>query len=132
MMPFVHGYGVFAWREAFTRTGWHWIELHIILGMLAIGSTLTRPPAFGLTSILTPSHEQGETNAVAQSASSRARITRPIFDARLSDYAPAIPYLSCSAVCLIAACITWQRLCKPEHLILPGSAESASSGQAGI
>ncbi len=127
LMPFVHGYGAFAWRESFTRTGWHWIELLIILGILAIGSSLTRPPVFGLISILTPSHEQGAVIGVAQSAGSLARIAGPIFAAGLFDYSPVIPYLICSGVCLVAGFITWQRLGKPEHLILPGDAENASS-----
>src|SRR5207249_9420436 len=118
-LPFVHGATPLSWSVLVHREGWPWIDLFLLLALLAIGSGLTRPPVFGLISILTPANEQGATIGVAQSAGSLARIAGPIFAASLFDYSPAIPYLSCSAVCLIAACITWQRLCKPEHLILP-------------
>ena len=88
----------------------NWPDLLLALALLAIGSSLTRPPVFGLISILTPAHEQGATIGVAQSAGSLARIVGPIFAATLFDWQPAIPYLACSLVCLIAGAITWQRL----------------------
>ena len=81
-----------------------------MLGLLAIGSSLTRPPIFGLISLLTPTHEQGATIGVAQSARSLARIVGPVFAATLFDLEPALPYLACSLVCLIAGAIAWQKL----------------------
>jgi MFS transporter, DHA1 family, tetracycline resistance protein len=58
-----------------------WLNLLLVLALLSIGSSLTRPPVFGLISILTPAHEQGATIGVAQSAGSLARIAGPIFAA---------------------------------------------------
>jgi MFS family permease len=88
----------------------NWIDLLLALAVLAIGSSLTRPPVFGLISILTPAHEQGATIGVAQSAGSLARIVGPIFAATLFDWKPALPYLACSLVCVIAGALTWQKL----------------------
>ena len=87
-----------------------WLLLLLALAVLSIGSSLTRPPVFGLISILTPTHEQGATIGVAQSAGSLARIAGPIFAATLFAWKPAVPYLACGAVCVIAGGITWQRL----------------------
>jgi len=95
ILPFIHG---------------NWIDLLVALALLAIGSSLTRPPVFGLISILTPANEQGATIGVAQSVGSLARIFGPIFAATLFDWRPALPYLACSVVCLIAGAITWQKL----------------------
>lgn len=99
-LPFIHGPGAASW-----------ILLLLVLAVLAIGSSLTRPPVFGLISILTPAHEQGETIGVAQSAGSLARILAPIFAASLLVHHPAIPYLICSAISLVTAFVVIQRLC---------------------
>jgi MFS family permease len=88
----------------------NWGDLLLALALLSVGSSLTRPPVFGLISILTPAHEQGATIGVAQSAGSLARIVGPIFAATLFDWKPALPYLACSIICAIAGAITWQRL----------------------
>ena len=73
---------------------------------------MTRPPVFGLISILTPAHEQGATIGVAQSAGSLARILGPIFATTLLDYHPAMPYLICSGVSLFTALLVVQKLCR--------------------
>src|SRR5204863_818879 len=88
----------------------NWPELLIVLAVLAIGSSLTRPPVFGLISILTPAHEQGATIGVAQGAGSLARIVGPIFAATLFDKHPAMPYLICAALSLCTGIIAWQFL----------------------
>ncbi|MBU6398731.1 MAG: MFS transporter, partial [Verrucomicrobia bacterium] len=72
------------------------------LALLSAGSAVARPPIFGLISMLTSAHEQGETIGVAQSAGSLARIIGPIFSASLFDFKPAVPYLICAAVSLVA------------------------------
>ena len=89
-----------------------WLNLLLALGLLAIGSSLTRPPVFGLISMLTPAHEQGATIGVAQSAGSLARIVGPIFAATLFDVSPAVPYLACSVVCVLAGVVAWRGLVK--------------------
>jgi multidrug resistance protein len=105
-LPFIKGTGVLVWGI-----------LLVVLAILAIGSSLTRPPVFGLISILTPAHEQGATIGVAQSAGSLARIIAPIFAAGLLDYHPALPYLICSGISLFTAILVVQRLGRhQEHL----------------
>jgi MFS family permease len=99
-MPFIHGSGAGAWTL-----------LLLTLSVLSIGSSLTRPPVFGLISILTPPHEQGATIGLAQSAGSLARIVGPIFAATLLDHHPALPYLVCSGISLFAAFLVVQKLC---------------------
>ncbi|PYJ06788.1 MAG: MFS transporter, partial [Verrucomicrobia bacterium] len=100
-LPFIRGTGPLAWGL-----------LLVVLAVLAIGSSLTRPPVFGLISMLTPAHEQGATIGVAQSAGSLARIFAPIFAASLLDVHPWLPYLICSAISLFTACLVIQRLCR--------------------
>lgn len=99
-MPFVHGSGAIAW-----------ISLLAVLSILSIGSSLTRPPVFGLISMLTPANEQGATIGVAQSAGSLARIVGPVFAATLLEYYPPLPYLICSGISLLTALLVVQRLC---------------------
>lgn len=86
-LPFIHS--------------WPW--LYVALAFLAIGSSLTRPPVFGLISRLSPAHEQGAILGVAQSAGSLARIVGPLFASTLFFQDPSWPYLACSALCLVTA-----------------------------
>ncbi|PWU09234.1 MAG: MFS transporter [Verrucomicrobia bacterium] len=107
-LPFIRGSGAGAW-----------LLLLFFLTILAIGSQLTRPPLFGLISILTPAHEQGATIGVAQSAGSLARIVGPVFGSTLLAYHPrgmpwargALPYLICAAVSLCTGFLVVRRLC---------------------
>ena len=108
-MPFVH----------------HWPGMLLALAFLSIGSSLTRPPLFGLISILTPATEQGATIGVAQSAGSLARIVGPIFAATLFDNHPALPYLICGGISLLAGILAWQSLCKPEPAMVAEKAQNA-------
>jgi MFS transporter, DHA1 family, tetracycline resistance protein len=87
-----------------------WPLLIGALAMLAIGSSLTRPPVFGMLSQLTPADEQGATLGVAQSAGSLARIFGPIFAATLFDGHPSWPYLACAGVSLAAGLLAWAKL----------------------
>src|SRR5207247_8389109 len=101
LMPFVHGSAPFSWRSILHHEGVPWLELLFVLALLSIGSSLTRPPVFGLISILTPAHEQGATIGVAQGAGSLARIVGPIFAATSFDKHPSLPYLLCPALSLL-------------------------------
>ena len=116
-LPFVHGHGPLTWRVLLHPGGLPWLNLFLLLAILAIGSGLTRPPVFGLISILTPAHEQGATIGVAQSAGSLARIVGPIFAATLFDHHPALPYLVCGGVSLFAGLLAWQALCRTEPTV---------------
>lgn len=93
---------------------WGWPGLLTLLAVLAIGSSLTRPPLFGMLSVLSPAAEQGITLGVAQSAGSLARIVGPIFAATLFTTGPAIPYLICAAGSLVTGGIAWRCLRAPE------------------
>ena len=88
----------------------NWPLLLVVLAILSIGSSLTRPPVFGMLSNLTPAAEQGATIGTAQSAGSLARIGGPIFAASLLDLHPAMPYLICAGVSLLTAILAWQFL----------------------
>jgi multidrug resistance protein len=109
-IPFIHG-----------KHAGAWVLLLLTLAVLSIGSSLTRPPVFGLISNLAPAHEQGATIGVAQSAGSLARIVGPIFAALLLYYHPALPYLICSGISLVTAVLVWQQLCKPGVTEMPGA-----------
>jgi predicted MFS family arabinose efflux permease len=114
-LPFVHGNTPLSWAVLVQREGLPWINLFLLLGLLSIGSGLTRPPVFGLISILTPANEQGATIGVAQSAGSLARIVGPIFAATLFVHHPALPYVVCGAISFITALLAWQSLCRTEQ-----------------
>ena len=94
-----------------------------VLAVLAIGSSLTRPPVFGLISILTPAHEQGATIGVAQGAGSLARIIGPMFASTLFDRHPALPYLVCAVLSLLTAMVAWQFLHKPSQTVVDAKAQ---------
>jgi DHA1 family tetracycline resistance protein-like MFS transporter len=87
-----------------------WGTLLIGLGVFSIGSSLTRPPVFGMISMLTPSHEQGATMGVAQGVGSLARIVGPVFAASLFVRNAALPYLICGVLCFFTAFVAMQYL----------------------
>jgi MFS family permease len=109
-LPFVHGAGRFGWAALTGEHAGAWWTLLLLLAVLSIGSGLTRPPLFGLISLLTPADEQGATIGVAQSAGSLARILGPVFAAGLFPVNPALPYVICGGVCLLAALLAWRGL----------------------
>src|SRR6266404_1379017 len=118
-LPFIHGSHALAW-----------LLLLAALGLLSVGSSLTRPPVFGLISILTPPHEQGATIGVAQSAGSLARILGPIFAATLLYVRPWLPYLICSAISLFTAVVVMQRLCRSSHPLAAANAPTLAKSQS--
>jgi len=87
-----------------------WAFLLAGLAIFSIGSSLTRPPVFGMISILTPAHEQGATMGVAQGVGSLARIIGPLFAASLFVQNAPLPYLICAALCALTALVTIQYL----------------------
>jgi multidrug resistance protein len=90
-----------------------WPSLLAGLGIFSIGSSLTRPPVFGMISMLTPAHEQGATLGVAQGVGSLARIVGPMFAGSLfvlNVLDAPLPYLFCGALCLLTAFVTMQYL----------------------
>jgi MFS family permease len=88
------------------------------LAVFSIGSSLTRPPVFGLISMLTPAHEQGATMGVAQGVGSLARIAGPVFAASLFVLEAPLPYLICAVLCFLTSVVTMQYL---THIPLPAA-----------
>jgi multidrug resistance protein len=109
-IPFIQGSGKLSWSLLFSSGGGSWWMLLIALAALSIGSGLTRPPLFGLLSVLTPRHEQGATIGIAQSAGSLARIFGPMFAGAFFKAHPALPYVSCAVIALITGVIAWTKL----------------------
>ncbi len=109
-IPFIHGEKQLSWSLLFSHESGQWWLLLVTLAGLSIGSGLTRPPLFGLLSVLTPANQQGATIGVAQSAGSLARIFGPMFAGTLFETHPAVPYLTCAVIAVITGLIAWQRL----------------------
>jgi multidrug resistance protein len=110
LLPFIKGESQFSCAALLRPEGRPWVWLLVALALLSIGSSLTRPPLFGLLSNLTPAHEQGATIGVAQGAGSLARILGPIYATTLLHYWPPLPYLTCTAVLLVTCVIVISRL----------------------
>jgi MFS family permease len=89
-----------------------WGMLLAVLAVLSIGTSLTRPPVFGMISNLTPPHEQGVTIGVAQSMGSLARILGPLAVLPLFFRDPPVPYLLCAALSLVTGLVAWVQLSK--------------------
>jgi MFS family permease len=124
-IPFIHGEAPLSWGVLRRREGLPWLELLPVLALLAIGSGLTRPPLFGMLSILTPEDEQGETLGLAQSAGSLARIAGPMFAGGLFHWHPAWPYVACAAIAAATGLFAWVRLNQSEPALLAAKAQSA-------
>lgn len=105
LLPFIKGSTQLSGNILFQPEGRAWLAMLFALALLAIGSSLTRPPLFGLLSNLTAAHEQGANIGVAQGAGSLARILGPIFATTTLHYLPALPYLTCTAVLMGTAAI---------------------------
>lgn len=138
-VPFMHGAPELSWKILFQPAGWPWVKLIIAACVLAIGSSLARPPIFGMISNLTSAHEQGATIGVAQGSGSLARILGPIFATGLYSAKSlphwltsasnaftrpgAVPYLTCGVICILTGFFAFQRLNKS----LPAPAPEAEA-----
>lgn len=97
MMPFITGTGVLSWSILAQPAGLAWWLLLGVLALLSVGTSLTRPPLFGLLSNLTPAEEQGATIGVAQGGASLARIIGQFFaPVILFGVSPTALYLGCA------------------------------------
>ena len=109
-LPFIKGDSQLTMKILFQPAGVSWWWLLLALGTLSIGSSLTRPPLFGLLSNLTPAGEQGAVIGIAQSAGSMARILGPLFATTLLHRSPPIPYLACVGILLATTFLVLRRL----------------------
>jgi MFS family permease len=112
LLPFIKGDGQLKWSAVLHAADWPWIKMLLALALLAIGTSLTRPPVFGLLSNLAPANEQGATIGVAQSAGALARIFGPLFAATLYTQIAPLPYLTCGAISIAASALAMQKLVK--------------------
>lgn len=119
-LPFIKGSAALTWGVLLRPEGQPWLILLFFLGLLSIGSSLTRPPVFGLISILTPAHEQGATLGVAQSAGSLARIIGPIAAGAFYQFRPSMPYVVCAVISLATAMLAWVALCRKANAVPVG------------
>lgn len=110
LLPFVKGQGPLSFSVLFHSGDEPWLRMLLVLAALAVGTSLTRAPLFGLLSNLAPPDEQGVTIGVAQSVGSLARILGPLFAATLYAHVPALPYLACGAISIAAGALAIQRL----------------------
>ena len=125
MLPFLKGDGPLKWLAVLRLADWPWIKMLAALALLAIGSSLTRAPVFGLLSNLTPANEQGATIGVAQSAGALARIVGPIFAATLYLRVPMLPYVICGAISILAGALAVQQLGKGTEITAEKIQEAA-------
>ena len=132
ILPFIKGPADLSWGVLVRPEGHAWLAMLGALALLAVGTSLTRPPIFGLLSNLTAAHEQGANIGVAQGAGSLARILGPIFATSLpavvqqvlekSNTAPglylqALPYLICAVILLGTTFLVVQRFGhEPQHV----------------
>jgi DHA1 family tetracycline resistance protein-like MFS transporter len=87
-----------------------WPALLAVLAALSAASNLTRPPVYGMLSIIAPTNEQGATIGVAQSAGSLARIIGPIFAGSLYQQHIALPYVTCAVLAFVTGIVCWRWL----------------------
>jgi len=104
VLPFIRGTGLLSWSILVQSQGGSWWMLLAALALLSVGSSLTRPPLFGLLSNLTAAAEQGANIGVAQSAASLARIigqfAAPII---FLDISPTALFLATGAALLVTS-----------------------------
>jgi MFS family permease len=100
VLPFIRGEGLLQWSVLSGPEGKGWWTLLGALTLLSAGSSLIRPPLFGLLSNLTHEDEQGATFGVAQGMGSLARILGPLFATTLLPVMPPLPYLVCGGLLL--------------------------------
>jgi MFS family permease len=92
-----------------------WAGLLLVLAFISVGSSLTRPPIFGMISQLSPADEQGQSIGVAQSAGSLARILGPIFGGALLTQHPVTLFLSSALISIIGSALAWGYLRRTSH-----------------
>ena len=109
-LPYLKGASNLSWKILLQHDGLPWVWLLLALALLSVGTSLTRPPLFGMLSNLTPAQEQGATIGVAQGSGSLARILGPVFATALLPYSPPLPYLICAAVLLGTTALVGHRL----------------------
>ncbi len=87
------------------------VSLYVAVTFLALGNGIAGPVIMGLTSKLTPDHEQGSVAGMNQSVGSMARLVGPITGTFLySVLGTRSPYLIATAILSITAIFAFKRL----------------------
>ena len=121
VLPFITGTADLSWGVLVRPEGRSWVLMLGALALVSVGTSLTRPPIFGMLSNLTTADEQGANLGVAQGAGSLARILGPPFATTLLPYLPSLPYLICAAVLLGTTVLVVQRLCREGSPVAAGN-----------
>ena len=113
-LPFIKGHDALSWVALTHPGGGAWWILLGTLALLAVGSSLTRAPLFGLLSNLTSADEQGANIGVAQGSASLARIvgqfSAPILFLDVSSHSL---YLGCAIILGLTCGLVLQKLAAP-------------------
>ena len=88
--------------------------LLLALALFAGGSGVNRAPTMGMISQTADADEQGAVLGVAQSMGTLARILGPVFATTTFVIRPALPYVVCASVAVLAAFIAATRLRTPK------------------
>jgi MFS family permease len=126
-LPYIKGDSHLTWGTLMQAQGLPWLLLLFVAAWLAIGSGLTRPPLFGLMSILSPASEQGATLGVAQSAGALARVIGPPLAGWLFDRHPGWPYLGVAVIAVATGLIAWHSLVRDEASLLAAKADKSTA-----
>lgn len=110
VLPFIKGSSDVTLRTVLQPHAIPFLLLLAALGLLSVGTSLTRPPLFGLLSNLTSAEEQGATLGVAQAAGSLARIIGPLFATTLLEVSASLPYLLCAGLLAVLSVILARKL----------------------
>lgn len=129
-LPFIGGTSQLSWGVLFRAEGKPWLLLLGTLAVLSVGTSLTRPPLFGLLSNLTHEDEQGANIGVAQGAGSLARILGPIFATGLLPYMAPLPYLVCAGVLLATTVLFLKKFGDNPGATPPHPAQQATKARA--
>ncbi len=128
LLPFISGTAQLSWGVLFRPEGRSWLAMLGALALLSVGSSLTRPPLFGLLSNLTSAQEQGANIGVAQGAGSLARILGPVFATGLLPYMAPLPYLICAGILLGTSLLLVQRFRgQAPAAVIPAASEAVES-----
>src|SRR5262245_49821114 len=125
-LPFIKGESHLTFTALLHSQGLPWLALLAAAAFLAVGSGLTRPPLFGLLSILTPAHEQGATLGVAQSAGSLARVIGPPLAGWFFDRHPSWPYVAVAIIAVVTGMLAWSFLVRDEAALLAAKTQSGA------
>jgi MFS family permease len=124
-LPFIKGDSHLTFSVLVQSQGLPWLMLLFVAAWLAVGSGLTRPPLFGLLSILTSAAEQGATLGVAQSAGALARVIGPPTAGWLFDRHPSWPYLGVAVIAVVTGLVAWNSLVRDEASLLAAKVDKS-------